>query len=416
MPVSGFADYVSQMLKTEICIAGGGPAGLMLGYLLARSGVDVIVLEKHADFLRDFRGDTVHPSTLVVLKECGLLTRFNAIKQRRIQQGTIRIGRERISPVDFRGLDPFDYLALVPQWDFLDLLADESRKCNSFQLLLEHEVTDLVYEKGKVKGVRARTPDGPEEIHASLLVACDGRHSTVRKSLGLETLDLGAPMDALWFRLPRETSDAKGLQAVLGAGHMMVMIDRDDYWQIAYIVPKGSDDRLRRQPVSDFQQAVCALAPELTTRCSRIESWDAVKTLVVGVDRLVRWYTPGVLLIGDAAHTMSPIGGVGINLAIQDAVGAANVLARAIHEKHPLNEDVLARVQHRRERPTKIIQKLQLLAQDRLISNILESTGKSPTIPALLRWLLQFRWIRNIPARIIGYGFGRERVDTSHFQ
>lgn len=403
---------------TDICIVGGGPAGMMLGYLLARSEINVVVLEKHRDFMRDFRGDTVQPSTLEVLRECGLIKKFNAIPQYHIQNAAIHVGDEVLPLIDYHGLKPFDYIALVPQWDFLNLLAEESRKLNTFQLLTNHEVTELIKEEGVVVGVKATTGSGnrTKTIRASLTVGCDGRRSTVRKSLGLNVHNLGAPMDVLWFKLPRKSTDSGGFEALLGAGHMMIMINRRDYWQIAYVVPKGSVEALRKQPISKFRQRVVSLAPILEGRCEAIESWDDVKTLVVSVDRLERWHAPGALVIGDAAHAMSPIGGVGINLAIQDAVAAGNVIAGALRDGHTLNEKILARVQKSRNWPTKLIQAIQLVIQKRVISSTLEHSGDLPKIPGFVRWLSRFRRARNMPAKIFGYGFGREHVNTSYFR
>lgn len=389
---------------------------MMLGYLLARAGIAVTVLEKHADFLRDFRGDTVHPSTLSVLQQCGLLERFNAIPQFRIRQAAVNIAGEKIPVADFSRLRPFGYMALVPQWDFLNLLAEAAAELPAFQLLREHEVTELIREGEQVVGVRAATGGGTLDLRAELVVACDGRDSVVRGALGLELRDLGAPMDALWFRLPRQASDPGELEAILGAGQMMVMINRDRYWQLAYVVPKGGISELREQPISEFRRRIASLAPHLGPRCDAISSWDEVKSLVVGVNHLRRWHAPGVLLIGDAAHTMSPIGGVGVNLAIQDAVAAARLLAEALHADRPLDARLLARLQRRREWPTRMMQGLQGLAQKRVVSSALERSDRPPRIPALVRWLLGFGWIRAIPARIIGHGFRREQVDTRLFR
>ncbi len=405
----------NKMMDTQICVVGGGPAGILLAYLLARSGIRVTVLEKHTDFLRDFRGDTVHPSTLDIIRECGLSEKFDSIPQQRVQDLAIKLGDKFQPIVDFRGLKPFDYLALVPQWDFLNMLAAEGESMDCFQLLTEHEVTGLIREHNQVCGVVAKSPNGNVEVRAPLVVACDGRHSVVRRETALQVQDLGAPMDALWFKLPRFESDPPGTFGVVGAGHMQVMLNRNDYWQIAFLVPKGNDKILRQSTIESFHTAITQLAPFLNDKRKFISSWDEVKTLVVGVDRLKQWHAPGVLLIGDAAHTMSPVGGVGINLAVQDAVAAANILAGALHNNLPLDDSVLAKVQKKRELPTRLIQSLQIIAQKRLISKALVDSGKTPEVPALLRWLLRYRWVRNVPARIIGYGFCREHVNTNHF-
>jgi len=400
-------------VTTRCCIAGGGPAGMVLGYLLARAGVPVVVVEKHADFLRDFRGDTVHPSTLQVLDDIGLLAAFDKLPQQKVDHLGMRFG-DRMQPViDFHGLKPFAYLALVPQWDFLDFIASEGRRrYPHFDLRMRHEATSLIEENGRVCGVRADTPDGTLDIRADLVVACDGRRSTLRSEVGLVATDYGAPMDVMWFRVPREASDPEDAFATFSAGHMMVLLNRGDYWQAAYVVPKGGDQKLRAGPLEAWRAIVEKIASFLHGRLQVLTSWDDVKTLEVRVDRLARWTHPGLLLIGDAAHAMSPIGGVGINLAIQDAVAASNLLAPALRADGPIDEPLLRRVQSRRELPTRLIQALQLQVQQRLISRALENTGTPIEVPALLRWLLQFRVVRNLPARLVGYGFRSERVRT----
>ena len=384
----------------------------MLGYLLARAGVAVTVLEKHADFLRDFRGDTVHPSTLEVLEQIGLLAKFERLPQRRVRHLGVQLEGRLQEVIDFRGLEPFDYVSFVPQWDFLDFLAGEGRRYPDFDLRMRHEALGLIEEAGRVAGVRVRSPAGDTEIRADVVVACDGRHSMLRKAAGLRVRDFGAPMDVLWFRLPREASDPEDTFGILGAGHMMVMLNRTDYWQSAYVVPKGSDEELRARPIEELRESVARLAPFVRARVRAIASWDDVKTLEVRVDRLERWHRPGLLLIGDAAHAMSPVGGVGINLAIQDAVAAANALAPALLAKAgPIDEAPLRRVQLRRELPTRLIQGLQLQIQKRVIRRVLRREA-APRIPTLLRWLLRFRAVRHLPARLIGYGVRRERVRT----
>ena len=399
---------------THCCIAGGGPAGMMLGYLLARAGVPVVVLEKHDDFLRDFRGDTIHPSTLQVIDEVGLLPKFERLPQRKVQHLSVQIG-DRLQPViDFRGLKPFDYLALVPQWDFLDLIADEGRTFPHFDLRMGHETVGLIQENGQITGLRVESPNGSSEIRAKVIVACDGRNSTLRGAAGLEARDYGAPMDALWFRLPRSNDGPEETFGILGKGHMMVLLNRTDYWQAAYVVPKGSDVKLRSQPIESLGESVSQLAPFLTDAVKDLKSWDQVKTLQVRVARLEQWHQPGLLLIGDAAHAMSPIGGVGINLAIQDAVAAANTLAPALRAGDPIDEELLHKVQLRRLPPTKMTQALQLQIQKRVIANTLSQTGQPPTMPAILRFLLRFQAVRRIPARIIGYGFRQEHVQTDN--
>jgi len=404
---------MSTTASVRCCIVGGGPAGMMLGLLLARAGVPVTVLEKHGDFLRDFRGDTVHPSTLAILDEIGLRERFDKLPQRRVDHlAGIVAGREQ-QLVDMRGLKPYDYLALVPQWDFLDMLADAGRKLPAFDLRMRHAAAGLIEEDGRTIGVRVKSPDGDYDLRADLVVACDGRHSTLRESAGFTAREYGAPMDVLWFRMPRSESDPQDTFGIVDRGHMMVLLNRTDYWQVAFLVPKGSDAALRARSIDALREIVAQLAPFLADRKNAIEAWDKVSTLSVQVDRLERWHKPGLLLIGDAAHAMSPIGGVGINLAIQDAVAAANALAKPLLGSGAIDESLLAQIQRRREFPVKVVQKVQITMQKRLISRALEQSGKPPRVPALLRFLLGFRAVRHIPARLFGYGLRREHVHTA---
>lgn len=386
---------------------------MMLGYLLARAGVAVVVLEKHADFLRDFRGDTVHPSTLQILDEVGLLAKFRRLRYQKVSKLSVRIGGRLQPLIDFDGLKPFDHVALVPQWDFLDLLASEGRGFAHFDLRMCHEAIDLIRDGEHTVGVRARTAQGMVDIRADVVVACDGRHSTLRKLAGLHAVQYGAPMDVLWFRLPHNDNDPEDAFGIVDAGHMMVLLDRGNYWQTAFVVPKGSDAKLRAQPIDTLRAAVVSLAPFLAGCIDVLKSWDDVKTLRVGVDRLTQWHQPGLLLIGDAAHVMSPIGGVGINLAIQDAVAAANILTPALTARRGrIDEALLRRVQQRRLAPVRLIQTLQLQIQKRLLSKLIEDGAKTPRFPWVLRWLLHFRVVRRIPARVIGYGLRQEHVHT----
>ncbi len=400
----------SVTTQVRCCVVGGGPAGMMLGVLLARAGVAVTVLEKHGDFLRDFRGDTVHPSTLQILREIGLLERFESLPQRRVDHLSGIIGGREQQIVDFRGLKPFDHLALVPQWDFLDLLAAAGREWSSFDLRIRHRAGDVIRDNGRVAGVRVETPEGGYDLHADLVIACDGRHSTLRQAAGLAATEYGAPMDVLWFRIPRKRSDPQDTFGVVDAGHMMVLLNRNDYWQSAFLVAKGSDAHMRAQPIDVLRAGVAKLAPFLADRADAIESWDEVSTLSVQVDRLPRWYQPGLLLIGDAAHAMSPIGGVGINLAVQDAVAAANALAAPLREGGEISETLLAAIQRRREWPVRVVQRVQMAMQKNLISRALQDSGKPPRVPAPLRFLLGFRAVRRIPARLFGYGLRQEHV------
>ncbi len=318
----------AEQITTRCCIAGGGPAGMMLGFLLARAGVPVVVLEKHKDFLRDFRGDTVHPSTLELMYELGLLDEFLKLPHQKIETLSGQVGAERVTMADFTHLPTHcKYIALMPQWDFLNFLADHGKRYKTFDLRMQTEATDLIEEGGRIVGLRANTPDGALDIRADLVIGADGRHSTVREQAGLKGDDYGAPMDVLWFRLSRKASDETETFGHIEAGMMLVMLDRGDYWQCAFVIPKGGIERVKAKGLDAFRERVVWMSPFLADRIGELKSWDDIKLLSVAVDRLQQWWRPGLLCIGDAAHAMSPIGGVGINLAVQDAVAAANRLA-----------------------------------------------------------------------------------------
>lgn len=381
----------------------------MLGLLLARAGVELVVLEKHADFLRDFRGDTVHPSTLQILDDLGLSARFAQLPQHREQELQMRIEGRTYAFGDFRGLEPYGYLALVPQWDLLDLLADEARKHPNFHLLMRTEGRGLLRDaQGRVVGVAAAGEGGMLRIEADLVVACDGRGSALRAAAGLPVREFGAPMDVLWFRLPREAGDPAHTMGIVARGRMLVMIDRGDYWQSACVIPKGGFEALRAQGLDAFRAGLVAAAPFLGTRTAALADWDAIKLLTVQVNRLARWHLPGLLLIGDAAHAMSPVGGVGINLAVQDAVAAANLLGEALRGTAPVDEALLAQVQRRRMLPTRVVQAVQRVIQKRVIGAALRGEV-TPRPPAWLLFLLRFRFVRSLPARLFGLGLRRER-------
>ncbi len=401
----------SETITTRCAIAGGGPAGMMLGFLLARAGIDVLVLEKHADFLRDFRGDTIHPSTLEIMHELGLLDEFLKLPHSEVRELTGLIGEDRVVLADFSHLPTrCQFVAFIPQWDFLDFLADHAKLYPSFHLRVQADVDGLLKDGDKVVGLKAKTPDGPIDVRADLVVGADGRHSAVRDLAGLEVEDFGAPMDVLWLRLSKRPGDGAQSLGRIQAGRLFVMLDRGDYWQCAFVISKGGFNELRRQGLGAFRAAIVALNPALADRVQEIGSWDDVRLLTVKVDRLKRWYRDGLLCIGDAAHAMSPVGGVGINLAIQDAVAAANVLALPLRAG-PVSVELLHKVQARRQWPTEMMQWVQLLVQKRIISNVLSMT-EQPRAPFAVRLLNRYPMLRRLPARLIGMGFRPEHVHT----
>jgi 2-polyprenyl-6-methoxyphenol hydroxylase-like FAD-dependent oxidoreductase len=401
----------STAIKTTCCIAGGGPAGMMLGFLLARAGVAVTVLEKHTDFLRDFRGDTVHPSTLELMLELGLLEEFLKLPHEKVDHLTGQIGADRVTIADFSHLPTHcKFIALMPQWDFLNFLAKHGKRYPAFDLRMKTEATDLIEDGGRIVGLRAKTPDGLLEIRADLVVGCDGRHSTVRERAGLQVDDLGAPIDVLWFRISRRGADSTEAFGHIEIGRMMVMLNRGDYWQCAYVIPKGGIDDVKSKGLPAFRDSVVAMSPSLRDHIDELESWDDIKLLTVAVNRLREWHKPGLLCIGDAAHAMSPIGGVGINLAVQDAVAAANILAAPLKAGRVTREHLEA-MQRRRSLPMRVIQWVQVQVQNNVLAAALASTQR-PSTPWPVKLLHWFPVLQRIPARLVGMGVRPEHVGT----
>jgi 2-polyprenyl-6-methoxyphenol hydroxylase-like FAD-dependent oxidoreductase len=400
-------------LTTRCCIAGGGPAGMMAGLLLARAGVDTIVLEKHGDFLRDFRGDTVHPSTLELMHELGVLEAFLTRPHQQLREIGGDIDGNRVMIADFSHLPTAcKFVALMPQWDFLDFLADEARNYPTFRLLMNAEVTALLRTDGRVGGVSAKTPDGDVDIEATLTIGADGRTSVVRERAGLIVDAFGAPIDVLWMRLSRHETDRAQTLGVIRSGRVFVMLNRGDYWQCAFVIPKGGYATLRDRGLDEFRRDIAAIVPFLSDRVSELRTWDDIKLLTVMVDRLKQWYAPGLLCIGDAAHAMSPIGGVGINLAVQDAVAAANLLYRPLLRGAVSLAD-LAAVQKRRLFPTRMTQTAQVAIQKNVMVPVLGlNRSTSISLPFPVRLLQRYPVLRRIPARLVGIGVRPEHVRT----
>ncbi len=401
----------TALVKTTCCIVGGGPAGMMLGFLLARAGVAVTVLEKHVDFLRDFRGDTIHPSTLELMHELGLLDEFLKLPHSRVDRLSGQVGETTITLADFSHLPTkCKFIALMPQWDFLDFLAAHGKRYPKFDLRMKAEATSVIERDGRVVGLQVTTADGDMEIDADLVVGCDGRHSTVRVSAGFAVDNLGVPIDVLWFRITRRAGDTAETFGHMEAGRMMVMLNRNDYWQCAYVIPKGGIDRVKEKGLAAFRDSVAFMSPFLRERLDEIKSWDDVKLLTVAVDRLPQWHKPGLLCIGDAAHAMSPIGGVGINLAIQDAVAVANILTAPLKEGR-VTSALLEAVQRRRSLPMRVIQWLQMQIQNNVLSAVLTDTER-PKPPFVIKFLNWIPVLRRIPARVIGLGIRPEHIHT----
>jgi 2-polyprenyl-6-methoxyphenol hydroxylase-like FAD-dependent oxidoreductase len=401
-----------RTITTRCCIVGGGPAGMMLGYLLGRAGIDAVVLEKHADFFRDFRGDTVHPSTLQVMDELGLIDGFLKLPHQRLQKMDGQFGGSSIRIADLSRLKvKYPFIAFMPQWDFLNFLRESGKRFPSLKVMMDAEATDLIWSGETITGVKAETPEGSVEIHADLTVACDGRHSIVRERAKLEVEEIGAPMDVLWFRAGKAADESESVFARVETGRMMVTFDRGDYWQCAYVIAKGRYDAIKARGLDALREEIVRMAPVLKSGISDVKSWDDVKLLTVAINRLKRWTRPGLLCIGDAAHAMSPVGGVGVNLAVQDAVATANLLAAKLAKGCPSEEELDA-VRKRREFPVQMTQAMQVVVQNNIISVALKP-GAAPLRPPLFAKVINaVPWLQGITARFIGLGVRPEHVQS----
>jgi 2-polyprenyl-6-methoxyphenol hydroxylase-like FAD-dependent oxidoreductase len=397
-------------MKTTCCIAGGGPAGMMLGFLLARAGVEVLVLEKHADFFRDFRGDTVHPSTLELMAELGLLDEFLRVPHQELRVLRLTVEDQDYPGPDFSSLPTrCKFIALMPQWDFLNFIADHAKRYSGFHLRMNAEVTDLIEENGRIASVQVKTPEGNLEVRADLVVGTDGRHSTVREKAGLKVEDFGVPIDVLWFRVTKSADDPTPSLGRIRNGKLLVTIDRGDYFQCASIIRKGAFEEIKKQGLEAFRAGIASAAPFLADTLSEIDDWDKVKLLTVQVNRLPDWHRPGLLCIGDAAHAMSPAGGVGINLAVQDAVATANLLAAKLKQGNVTENDLRA-VQKRREMPVRRIQAGQVFIHRRMFGPGGQPFALSWPMRKLIVLLAPI--LRRVTARVVGLGFRPEHIQT----
>jgi 2-polyprenyl-6-methoxyphenol hydroxylase-like FAD-dependent oxidoreductase len=393
---------VVEKLQTRCVIAGGGPAGIMAGYLLARAGVPVIVLERHADFFRDFRGDTIHPSTLELMYELGLLDEFLKQPHQEVRELHGVINGQDVPIADFTRLPTHcKFIAFMPQWDFLNFLSAHAKRFPNFQLLMEHEVVDLLFENNRVVGVRAKTPHGEVEVHADLVIGADGRHSTIHTCAGFEQLEFGVPIDALWMRISKKAGDPEQTLGFFEHGKLLVLLDRGDYWQVGFVIPKGGFDEIKARGLPQLQNDIASFAGFLRGRVTELDDWSKIRLLTVQINRLRNWCREGLLCIGDSAHAMSPAGGVGINLAIQDAVATANLLAEKLRSG-PVSVDDLRKVQTRREWPTRLIQGMQVFIHRHVVTG--QASDRKNSLPFVVRLLKWFPLLRQLPARFIGLG------------
>jgi 2-polyprenyl-6-methoxyphenol hydroxylase-like FAD-dependent oxidoreductase len=393
---------MGEKLQTRCVVAGGGPAGIMAGYLLARAGVPVIVLEKHADFFRDFRGDTIHPSTLELMYELGLLDEFLKQPHQEVRELRAVVNGEAVPIADFTKLPTrCKFIAFMPQWDFLNFLSSHAKKFPSFQLLMQHEVVDLTFDQQCVTGVRTKTPRGELEIRADLIIGADGRHSIIQARAGLERQEFGVPIDVLWVRISKKQDDPQQSFGFFQHGKLLVLLNRGDYWQCGFVIPKGGFDEIRARGLPQLQNDIVSFAGFLRDRVTELDDWSKIRLLTVQINRLRNWCREGLVCIGDSAHAMSPAGGVGINLAIQDAVATANLLAEKLRSG-PVSADDLRKVQARREWPTRLIQAMQVFIHRRVVTG--RSSDRKESLPFVVRLLKWFPVLRQIPARFIGIG------------